>query len=206
MLLTFVLINWCKGRSHIGKLSIWILVMALLNGVFAINKISCVFPVFSNDQFLSMGAFFYCLESICFFGSQWFFCIKYYETACELRNMFHQAIINDQKKTKSRQRKCIAFRWIIFTIYLLSLCLLVVAFVDEKLPYSAFVIFTVIGFTTQVLICASMVTLTACALIMYIRLVKEQVDLELNNKFVVAQVIFLIVWGIYEIIFGINYF
>ena len=49
-LLISTVLNRCKGRSHIGKLSIWITIMALLNGVFAIVKIGSVFPVITNEQ------------------------------------------------------------------------------------------------------------------------------------------------------------
>ena len=85
-LIAVLLWNRYHGTSHIGKLPIVIAIFAVLNGVFAIIRIAAIFPHASQENFTVFDVF-TSLENLAFFGCNWFFCIKYYETASDLEHM-----------------------------------------------------------------------------------------------------------------------
>ena len=98
ILILLLWINRCKKKSHIGKLPILISVLALLNGIFAIIRINAFFPSYSKDDQITLGKVFFCLDVTCFFGSNWFFCIKYFETAYDIKCMLESGFEGSKRR------------------------------------------------------------------------------------------------------------
>ena len=61
---------------------------SLLNGIFAIIRINAILP-FADETDVSIREFeiMFVLEAICLYGATWFFSIKYFETASDLKYM-----------------------------------------------------------------------------------------------------------------------
>ena len=119
-------------------------VLAVLNAVFAIIRINAVFPSFSREEYLDRAKVFFCLESVCFLGSQWFFSIKYFETAYDLKCILESGL---DEGTIRRKRNCLVLRWTIFSILIVSNALLTYAWIDESLSKTAFDSLSAAGFT-----------------------------------------------------------
>ncbi len=86
-LLCLIVYRRCKGTSHIGKLTIVITILALINGFASIARVHSIFHIFTTQEHDLTFQITYCIECITFFGVLWFFCIKYYETASDLEQM-----------------------------------------------------------------------------------------------------------------------
>ena len=63
---------------------------ALANGVFAIISINSLFPAYTEERLTLYEVSVTC-EQIFFFGANWFYSIKYYETASDLEIMLQEA-------------------------------------------------------------------------------------------------------------------
>lgn len=184
----------CHQRSHIGKLPIMISVLAVLNAAFAIIRINAVFPSFSKEEYLGRAKCFYCLESICYLGSQWFFSIKYFETAYDLKCILENGL---DEGTIRRKRNCLVLRWTIFSLLVVTNALLTWAWIDESLSITAFRSFTAIGFSVQALMLFSLIFLMSAALCIYIRFVKQNgAKSELNHFFIIGQILCLSLLGL----------
>ena len=94
-----------KGTGSIGKLPILIAILALLNGIMAIIRINSLFPVMgAHDERLTVFEITYCCEIITFFGTMWFFTIKYYETATDLEFVLRKRTYVSSSNAQLRKR------------------------------------------------------------------------------------------------------
>ena len=73
-----------KGKDEIGAPALAMSLLAFLNGIFAIMRVTSAFPIFSNDVRGYLLIVSYCLEYLGQLGAQWIFAIKYYEAASDL--------------------------------------------------------------------------------------------------------------------------
>ena len=63
-------------------------IFALFNGILGLIRVNLIFSRYESGEYsFPVYLVAYCLESICFFGAIWFFSIKYYETASDLKLM-----------------------------------------------------------------------------------------------------------------------
>ena len=79
-----ILYKLIKGTGEIGVPALTMSLLALLNGIFAIMRVTSAFPIFSNDVRGYLLIVSYCLEYLGQLGAQWIFAIKYYEAASDL--------------------------------------------------------------------------------------------------------------------------
>ena len=76
-----------KGTGEIGVPALAMSLLAMLNGIFSIIRVTSAFPIFTDNVRGYMLIVSYCLEFLGQLGAQWLFAIKYYEAAGDLKMM-----------------------------------------------------------------------------------------------------------------------
>ena len=68
--------------------------LAMLNGIFAIMRVTSAFPIFTDNVRGYLLIVSYCLEFLGQLGAQWLFAIKYFEAASDLKMMLRDVDSN----------------------------------------------------------------------------------------------------------------
>lgn len=195
-----------KGTGQIGKLTIVIAIFSLLNGIISLLRVDSTEPYFNdNDEELKYELY-YWLESVFFFGATWFFSIRYYETASDLKHILSDDLATSQILTRSRKRTCKMFRWCIFILIFLAQSLesISFAFYDILNDNVARVLFG-IGFSVLCIVIVAITVLMALALYKFIKIVSRtsRSKRDLNFWGTVLQIFSLIVWTVAWIAEGV---
>ena len=164
---------------------------SLLNGVFAIIRINSIFPLLDeSDVSIKKFEIMFVLEAICLYGATWFFSIKYFETASDLKYMLRKypsSTHHKQYLSRTHKRNCRIFRWTVFVVIIS--CVGLMAFsMNGHLKSKTKKIFLFITFSVLCFIMLLIAWLEALALYHFIKIVKSlPVERrELNQRFIVA--------------------
>ena len=201
---TYLIFKLYKGQGEIGILALTMSLLAVLNGISAIVRVTSAFPIFTNDVRGHSLIIAYCLEYLGEFGAQWLFTIKYYEAAEDLKLMLQDCNPNARRskagsltsqlsKRKNRYR-CI--RWTVFLV--LTICLAAVAIIlcvtTETEKTFVIIIGAAYGILTVFEIAVGV--LMVLALRTFVKVVNNSSSREgLNHWFVWMQVICVLLLG-----------
>ena len=116
-------------------------------------------------------------ESICFFGAIWFFSVKYYEYATELKLMLSQSTQTSQR-VRERKRTCLIYRWFIFALLIVSQVLECIGSQDEGVSEEVGKIMYTFGYIIISIVILVMAGLIAMALYMFISIVAKTPQLK----------------------------
>ena len=164
---------------------------SLLNGIFAIIRIDAIFPIVDEtDVSVRKFEIMFVLEAICLYGATWFFSIKYFETASDLRYMLHKypSSLNHSKYlSRTHKRNCRIFRWTVFLVIVVCIGLMTFS-LNENLKPKTKRAFLVTPFIMLLFIMLLIAWLEALALYRFIKIVKSlPVERrELNQGFIVV--------------------
>ena len=180
-----------KGAGQIGKLPILVVVLCIFNGIFGAFRINAMFPRDKKLNFSQITAFFG-LEQISFYGALWFFSIKFYEAAKDIENLFS----DDQKvskMTKTRKVNFLIFRWIIF--FCIIGANVVLAVCTTRLQNGMDDIICKVVWVCLGLVTVIIMLLLAVSLYKFVKVVKKLGGQgNINQSFIVVQILGLIIW------------
>ena len=95
-------------------------------------RVNVVFPLIESGDVQTYAYMVtYMFESICFFGAIWFFSVKYYEYATELKIMLSRQSPQTSLRLHRRKRTCLIYRWLIFALLVASQVLECIGSQDE---------------------------------------------------------------------------
>ena len=164
---------------------------SLLNGIFAIIRINAIFPLIDeSDVSIDKFEIMFVLEAICLYGATWFFSVKYFETASDLKYMLQKypsPMHHKKYLSRTHKRNCRIFRWAVFMVIIV--CVGLMAFsMNGNLKTKTKKAFLFITFTVLCLIMILIAWLEALALYRFIKIVKSlPVERrELNQRFIVV--------------------
>ena len=113
----------------------------------------------------------YCLENIFFFGANWFYCIKYYETASDIEKMLKEE--SNQSQTQARKRRCLIMRWCVFAVATLACILSTVGTLDNNLTSGEKLTFKVSFLALFAVMIFAIITFISLGLIKFIGIVSR---------------------------------
>ena len=107
--------------------------LAMIDGLMTIVRVQTIFPALAyKDANKTVFLLSICIEDICYFSVLWFFSIKYYETAGDLKLMLYgeqelrqtvnssrgsvTSVENLSRKLQQRKTNYLRLRWIVFSL------------------------------------------------------------------------------------------
>ena len=149
-------------------------VFALLNGVLGLVRVNVVFPLIESGDVQTYAYMVtYMFESICFFGAIWFFSVKYYEYATELKIMLSRQSPQTSLRLHRRKRTCLIYRWLIFALLVASQVLECIGSQDEGVSQEVGKVMYTFGYVIISIVILVMAGLIAMALYMFISIVAK---------------------------------
>lgn len=192
-----------KGTGQVGKLPILIAFFSIFDGVLAVARVEMEGWLFNTNDDVSFDSKLVdyevvrCLEYICFLGAFWFYSIKYYETAQDLKNMLNMRRAKNYL-TPRRKRNCLIIRWAIFIVFIVMFQVLTcISMLSREAHQSISMYMFIISTVTTALTLISITVLTSLALYTFVKVASSntisQEKLELNSAPVLVQILGLAV-------------
>ena len=208
VLLIMIIHRRVKHSGQIGKLPILVSIFSILNGVFSILRVRLSYQIMLSDTASLSYQIYFFIESVCFFGATWFFSIKYYETANDLRKMLTEDITKTSKLTIKRKRNCKITRWAVFGLIIVAQSAETFAmFYSEDDDPTFYKIMFAVSFSILGISLFTILALMMLAALQFVKIVSmmEQ-KVALNRCFTVVQITSLSICFMAWLVMGIIIF
>ena len=200
-----------KDTGGIGVPALAMSLLAMLNGIFSIIRVSSAFPIFTDDVRGYLLICSYCVEYLGQLGAAWLFAIKYYEAAGDLQMMLEDvdpttgiAASSSPISVRLSKRKKI-YKWVSWGVFMVLVAILatimsLMCVTNKKndITENAYSGVRVIGacFIILTLLSIAIGVLMVLALRTFVKVVKNSSQRDsLNQCFVWLQVICVLLLG-----------